>query len=136
MPERPAVGGDPPTTGESAATGISPESGPLTGGPGFLLIETRTGPASDRFLGDGRTLAGTGQPVRLLLVADAVATAVRGASEPLAGFLRAGGTLWVDDLTLAQRALPARVLVEGAAVVSMDTVADALLSDGVRTVWH
>lgn len=111
-------------------------SDPPASGPGFLLIETRTGPASDRFLGDGQALAAAGHPVRLLLVADAVASAVRGASGSLGAFLRAGGELWVDDLTLAQRALPTRVLVDGATVVDMDTVAGALLADGVRTVWH
>jgi hypothetical protein len=103
---------------------------------GYLLVETQVGAGADTLLRDGLALVATGAPVKLFLVADAVATAVRGASDSLAELVHAGAQVWVDEFTLAQRALPARVLADGVSVTTMDTVADALLTDGVRTVWH
>jgi hypothetical protein len=102
----------------------------------YLLVETRTGPNSDRFLRDGLALARSGVRVSLFLTADAVATAVRGSSDALAALVREGGRVWVDEFTLRQRAVPARVLADGVDVVDLDTVADALVDSGVRTVWH
>jgi hypothetical protein len=102
----------------------------------YLLVETRTGPTSERFIRDGLALARSGKHVRLFLVADAVGTAVLGASDALAELVRAGADVWVDDFTLTQRALPHRVLVEGVGVVTLGQVAKAVLADGTRTVWH
>ncbi|MFC0599937.1 hypothetical protein [Streptomyces palmae] len=102
----------------------------------YLLVESQVGHASERFVGDALALAAAGGRVRLFLVADAVAAAVRGASEPVAAFTAAGGELWVDGFTLAQRAIPRRVLADAASVVDMDRVAAELTAAGTRVVWH
>ncbi|KUJ65378.1 hypothetical protein ACZ90_48840 [Streptomyces albus subsp. albus] len=102
----------------------------------YLLVESQVGHVSERFIGDAVALAAAGERVRLFLVADAVAAAVRGTSEPVAAFTAAGGELWVDDFTLAQRAIPRQALAEGAGVVDMDRVATELTAAGTRVVWH
>ncbi len=102
----------------------------------YLLVETQTGPASERFLADGAALAGAGGPVCLFLATDAVGTAVAGASDALAELLKAGAEVWVDGFTLEQRALPRAVLAEGVRVATMDQVAEKIMAGGVRTVWH
>ena len=106
----------------------------MTGG--YLLVETQSGPTSDRFLADGLALAGAGAQVTLFLVADAAATAVAGRCGALAELVSAGARVWVDGFTLAQRALPDRVLAPGVTVATMDGVAEVVLAAGVRTVWH
>lgn len=105
----------------------------------FLLIESQggwSGPMSQRFLDDGAVLAGAGERVSVFLVQDAVTAALPGAAGTLSRLAEAGVTIWVDDFSLAQRSLPADRVVPEATVVGMDTVADKLLGDRVRVVWH
>lgn len=110
---------------------------PMTAGAtSYLLVESQAGLVSERFIGDGVALAAAGARVRLFLVADAVSAAVRGAGEQVARFTAAGGELWVDDFTLAQRAIPRDVLVEAATVVDMAQVAAQVTAAGTKVVWH
>ena len=105
----------------------------------FLLVESQgawSGPMAERFLDDGTALARAGQRVSVLLVQDGVTAALPGAAAAVDRLTAAGATVWVDDFSLAQRALPADRVVPGAAVVDMDAVAAKLLGDRVRVVWH
>jgi hypothetical protein len=105
----------------------------------FLLVESQgawSGPMAERFLDDGAALARAGERVSVLLVQDGVTAALPGAGSGVDRLAAAGATVWVDDFSLAQRALPADRVRPGAAVVDMDTVAGKLLGDGVRVVWH
>jgi hypothetical protein len=104
--------------------------------PGYLLVESRTWATSERFLGDALALARAGERVSVLLVGDAVAAAVRGASAPVTALLGAGAEVWVDDFSLAQRAFPEGLLADGVAVVDADRIAECLIAPGVRLVWH
>lgn len=107
--------------------------------PDHLLIEGRgawSGPACARFVGDAVTLAAAGHHVYLFLVQDGVTAALPGAVPALGDVLRLGGRIWVDDLSLGQRALAASDLVPGAEVVGIDAVAGRLLEPDVRAVWH
>ncbi|HZN18974.1 MAG TPA: hypothetical protein VFB84_12495 [Micromonosporaceae bacterium] len=104
----------------------------------YLLIEStgpQAGPGGQRFLDDAAWLARGGEQVTVLLVDNGVAGAV-GVAAAAAELLRAGGTLWVDDFSLRQRALAERDLVPGVQVVGIADVARRLLADGVRAVWH
>lgn len=102
----------------------------------FLLVDTQHGAMSDRFLADALALARASTPVTVFLVADAVAGAVRGASAMLAELVAAGGRVWVDEFTLAQRALAAAPLAPGVAVADIGRVADLVTADGTKVVWH
>jgi len=102
----------------------------------YLLVETRQGDTVDLFVRDALTLARAGRRVRLLLVGDGVGVAAGRPAPSLGEFLAAGGELWVDDFTLAQRAIPRGSLVDGASVVSMAQVAGLLGEEHVRAVWH
>lgn len=98
----------------------------------YLLIETRT---TARFLADAVTLARHGQ-VRLFLTADAVALGIRDASAELSTFVSAGGQVFVDEVTLAHRALRKAPLAAGVTPTGMAAVAEWLLTPGTRVVWH
>ncbi|MEV6521565.1 DsrE family protein [Longispora sp. NPDC051575] len=94
---------------------------------GFLLVDT----GIDRQLAaDAAILAGAGHRVVLYLVQDGVTRALRG-QEPAGD-----ATVWVDGPSLAHRALRPGDLRPGVTVVDMPEVADLLLADGVRVVWH
>lgn len=104
-----------------------------------LLVETQgswNGPNAIRFLEDAAVLAESGQPVTVLLLQDGVFTAVAGAGRALDRLGALGVPIWVDDFSLAQRALPAGRLPGSATVTGMDAVADLLLSGSCRVVWH
>lgn len=102
----------------------------------YLLVESQVGHTSERFLGDGLALARSGAKVCVFLVADAVSAAVRGASPVLAEFTSAGGQIWADNFTLAQRALPLEMLADEVTVVSIERVAATLTTDQLTVVWH
>lgn len=102
----------------------------------YLLVETRQGDTVELFARDAVTLASAGHRVRLLLIGDGVGAAAGRPPQAITGFLAAGGELWVDDFTLAQRAIPLTSLVAGAVVVSMAQVAQLLGEEHVRAVWH
>ncbi|WEO94725.1 hypothetical protein A6P39_012305 [Streptomyces sp. FXJ1.172] len=103
-----------------------------------LLVESK-GPWADprgAFLEDACTLARGGHHVQLLCLQDAVAAAVRDASPHTRALLEAGGELWVDDFSLAQRGMTGVALEPGARVVDMAHTAARLLEPDVRVVWH
>lgn len=105
----------------------------------FLLVQTQSdwqGPTAGRFLDDAVVLAGYGHPVTVFLVQDAVTTAVRGATPLLARLAELGATVWVDDFSLAQRALRADQLDPAATVTDMATVVVRMLDGCTRVVWH
>lgn len=102
----------------------------------YLLIATQSGGTAERFLADAAALAGAGERVRLFLAADGVALGIRGANAELPQFLGAGGQVWVDEFTLAHRALHAAPLTPGVRTTGMGDLADWLLEPGTRVVWH
>ncbi|MEV8476456.1 hypothetical protein [Streptomyces sp. NPDC051173] len=102
----------------------------------YLLVETQSGGTAERFLADAAALAGSGERVRLFLAADGVALGIRGANAKLPQFLGAGGQTWVDDFSLAHRALHAAPLVPGVRTTGISDLADWLLEPGTRVVWH
>jgi len=104
-----------------------------------LLIESRgpwRGPDCGHFVADAAALAGTGEPVRLVLIQDGVFAAVPDAVPALADFTRAGGEVWVDRFSFEQRGLPAGAVAPDARLVDIDEVAARLLHPGVSAVWH
>ena len=101
-----------------------------------LLVESQSGPMSDRFLADALALARSGQRVCVFLVSDGVDAAVRGASPVLAEAIVSGARVWVDEFTLAQRALLVAPLATGAVVVDMARVAELVTAAGTSVVWH
>ncbi|RJQ75854.1 hypothetical protein [Amycolatopsis panacis] len=102
----------------------------------YLLVETRADATANRFLADAEALARAGERVRLFLVADAVALGIRGAHPVLPQVVDAGGQVWIDAFTLAHRALRTAPLADGVTPAGMDDVAEALLTAGVKVVWH
>ncbi|MGP3947303.1 hypothetical protein [Streptomyces sp. 7N604] len=105
----------------------------------FLLIETQghwSGPHAGRFLDDAVALAGTDTSVTVFLAQDGVFAAVPGAVPALPRLAELGGRIWVDDFSVAQRALTVGELSEHVTAVGMDAVARALLADGCKVVWH
>ena len=107
--------------------------------PRHLLIETQgswNGPNSARFLEDAAVLAESGESVTVLLLQDGVFTAVTGAGSELDRLDGLGVAVWADDFSLAQRALPAGRLAGSVTVTGMDAVAELLLADSCRVVWH
>lgn len=107
--------------------------------PVHLLIESQgnwNGPNAGRFLEDAAVLAETGQQVTVFLVQDGVFAAVAGALPVLDRLAALAVPVWVDDFSLAQRALSAERLAGAASVVGMDAVAGMLLSETCRVVWH
>ncbi|MBO0819766.1 MAG: DsrE family protein [Nocardiopsaceae bacterium] len=104
-----------------------------------LLLETQgpwRGPGCGRFIADGEALSRAGEEVSLVLLQDGVIAAAGTAAPGLAGLLRHGGRVWVDEFSLEQRGLTAAPLVPGHELVGMDVVAAALLDPDVRAVWH
>ncbi len=104
-----------------------------------LLVETGgpwSGPSCARFLRDAQALAGTGQPVRLVLIQNGVTAAVRGALPELGGLPDAGVEVWADDFSLGQRGLLRSALEPSVRVVGMPEITARLLEPSVRVVWH
>ena len=110
------------------------EQGPAA----HLLVAGRgpwTGPGARRFLDDAAALARSGRPVQVLLIADAVASAVvadGGAADAVA----AGVDVVVDEFSLAQRGLAPAVLPAGVRRGGVHVVARAALDPTVQVVWH
>lgn len=105
----------------------------------YLLIESQgnwAGPNAGRFLGDASALAKAGHEVSVFLVQDGVFAAVNDSVPEIATLAELGATVWADDFSTAQRALPARSLSPHVELVGMDTVAELLMSEGCRAVWH
>jgi hypothetical protein len=103
----------------------------------YLLVETHApGRAPARFLDDAIHLRAEGHPVVLVLVEDGVYWGVQDGGSGSEEVLAAGGSLWVDRFSLAQRAIDEVDVVDGSCFVDMTAVAGALLSPAVRAVWH
>ncbi|CDR05004.1 MULTISPECIES: DsrE family protein [Streptomyces] len=105
---------------------------------GFLLIESQAAalPDGPGFRRDAVTQARLGHPVVLFLIQDAVTLAVPGRSPELEAFIGAGGRVWVDDFSLAQRGLENTGLLPAAHRTDMGAVAEAVLDPAVKVVWH
>src|SRR4051812_37333320 len=94
------------------------------------MIESRgpwNGPGCGRFIADADALVRAGEQVWLYLVEDGVTAAVGTPVPELEQLLRNGGRVWIDDLSLRQRALIGAPLVAGHELVGMDDVAGRLL---------
>ena len=105
----------------------------------YLLIETQGpwgGPMAGRALADAAALAREGHRTWVLLIQDGVTAAVPGAAPGLAELAGLGVRVWVDDFSLAQRALPGDRLDPAVTVVDMTTVMHRLLAAATRVVWH
>jgi predicted peroxiredoxin len=105
----------------------------------YLMIESggpAEGSGAGRFIADATVLAGQGASVALVLIQNGVAAAVAGTMTGLDDFMRRGGRLWIDEFSARQRALDQGDLISGARVIGMGDLADALLTPGVRAVWH
>jgi H2-forming N5,N10-methylenetetrahydromethanopterin dehydrogenase-like enzyme len=92
-----------------------------------LLIETKN--AGEGFLRSAAVLAGAGHPVVLALLQDGVAAD----RALLAGLATAGVTVLADDFSLSQRAVAPS---DAVTVVDVDRLAELVLADDVRVVWH
>ena len=108
-----------------------------------LLVETQClesqcrvphGTAS-RFLRAARHLAASGRPVIVFLIDDGVRSAV-GPQPGVTGILTAGGQVWADRESLADRAIPATQLTPGVVEAALDKVAPLLFDPAVQVVWH
>ncbi|UVS80643.1 hypothetical protein [Actinokineospora sp. UTMC 2448] len=100
-----------------------------------LLVASRgawSGPGVDRFLADAAALAGTGAPVTVLLVADAVPLIAGGMAELLA----AGAEVLVDRFAAAQRGVAGLPLPDGARWADLTEPAELFLDPAVKVVWH
>ncbi|MGN2637851.1 hypothetical protein ACTD5D_16975 [Nocardia takedensis] len=106
--------------------------------PSYLLIESRApgSAAADRFVGDACRLRHGGARVVLALIQDGVLAAVPGVLPRLAEFTGAGGAVWAEDWSIAQRGVARSDLAAGVIAVGMDRIAETLLRQEVRAVWH
>ncbi|MCA6094680.1 DsrH/TusB family sulfur relay protein [Streptomyces sp. SCA3-4] len=104
----------------------------------YLLIESQAAapPDGTGFRRDAVTQARLGHSVVLFLIQDAVALALPGRSEELEALLEAGGRVWADDFSLAQRGLDGGTLMPSVRRTDMDAVAEAVLDPAVKVVWH
>ncbi|MFI1224669.1 MULTISPECIES: hypothetical protein [unclassified Streptomyces] len=103
-----------------------------------LLIESQGGGPGDmgsRFIEDAAQLARSGHPVQLLLIQNGVVAAA-GDDSPAQSLVDAGGELWVDSFSLAQRGMASARLLRAAQTVEMPEISARLLDPGVRVVWH
>jgi predicted peroxiredoxin len=104
----------------------------------FLLVHTQgrwSGSGAARYPADAAALARAGHRVVLFLVQDGVDAALAPAAT-LTAPLGDGVEVWVDEFSLAQRALTAADLAPGVRPAGMVAVADLLVADGVRVVWR
>jgi predicted peroxiredoxin len=112
-------------------------NGTEPGAPAHLLVETTDwcDGDDDGFAQAARTLASAGHRVVLVLIQDAVC-AVTAAPVSLRGVLGSGVTVLVDDFSLRQRAVAAAEVPAGVEMAGADRIAELLLVDGVKVVWH
>lgn len=105
-----------------------------------LLVESRgpwAGPGGARFLDDAAVLARLGHPVLVLLVGDAVTSAVAvPGSVSLTELSVTGADVVVDRFSLLQRGLGGAALHPGTRPGGMADVAAAALDPDVSVVWH
>ncbi|MER6623314.1 DsrE family protein [Streptomyces sp. NPDC000931] len=109
-----------------------------TGHVRFLLIESQASavPAGTGLCQDAAAQARLGHSVVLFLIQDGVTLALPGRAPELDTLLEAGGRVWVDGFSLAQRGLHHAGLLPSALTTDMDAVAAAVLDPAVRVVWH
>lgn len=105
---------------------------------GHLLIESRgptAGPGCARFVLDATALARSGHRVDLVLIQAGVIAAVPGLVPEVEDAVSAGVRVWVDAYSSAQWGYETSDMME-VRVIDMADVAEILLEDDVRAVWH
>jgi sulfur relay (sulfurtransferase) complex TusBCD TusD component (DsrE family) len=100
----------------------------------YLLVQTQ--PETGRLLRDAAALRRAGHQVRIYLVQDAVHAALRGGDPAVPELVEAGCTVWVDDVSLAQRGLTAADLAPAPVPGSMAQLVPEMLDGSVRVVWR
>lgn len=106
--------------------------------PVHLLVESqdrREPKEASHFLRAARRLAVAGTPTVVFLIDDGVAAAV-GDQPELVGVLAAGGEVWADDVSVAQRAIPVGGLAPGVVATGLDKVVPLLCDPATQVVWH
>ena len=79
-------------------------------------------------------LAANGSEVTMYLVQNGVLGARRGAKGSTLD-ADSGVTILADDLSLAERAIPASALRDGIEVADIDTLTELVMEDGRKPVW-
>lgn len=103
-----------------------------------LLVESqpRSEPGeASRFLRAAQRLAVAGTPTVLFLIDDGIAAAV-GDQPEVVRVVAAGGEVWADEISLAQRTIPVATLAPGVVATGLDKVAPLLFDPAVQVVWH
>lgn len=103
----------------------------------YLFIETRDPfehKDADQTWELAVKLAKSGHDVAYFLVQNGVLAARKGAKINTLDE-GAGVTLYVDDLSLAERGINRETVREGVSVSNMDTLVDLTLEDGRKAIW-
>lgn len=117
-------------TQHAKAAGVEP--------PTQLLIESQSRPepgAGCRFLRAARHLAAAGTPTLVFLLDDGVSCAV-GFQPEVARAVKAGASVWADDVSLAERGIPVDDLVPGVVPAGLPKITPLLYDPAVKVVWH
>ncbi|MCX5415788.1 hypothetical protein [Streptomyces sp. NBC_00059] len=104
----------------------------------YVMVESRhpfTDPGDGAFVRDAVALAEAGHRVRLCLVQDGVLGAAA-RTEGITDALRAGVRIQADAYSLRRHALRAADLAADVEVHDMGGLAELLLADDTRVVWH
>jgi predicted peroxiredoxin len=105
----------------------------------YLLIETRSlweSPEVGGFFELATELARASHQVDLFLVQNAVLMA-RAADAPLRRLIdELGVPVWVDDFSLATRAIDPTTVASGTTVTGIDRLVDLLTRPGCKPIWH
>ena len=103
-----------------------------------LLIESQ-GPASDgesRFLRAAGHLAATGSSTVVFLTDDGVTSALAFQSAEVDRVVRAGASVWADQVSLTERDIQADQLASGVVPTDLDKITPLLFAPDVKVVWH
>ena len=105
----------------------------------LLLVESGgpyTGASFDDFLADALQLAKIGADVRLLLIADAVLAAVKGAAPAVDELCDAGARVSYDRSDALRRGLSVADISSKVAGTELESMALLFIDPGVKVVWH
>jgi intracellular sulfur oxidation DsrE/DsrF family protein len=105
----------------------------------YLFIESEgafDAASAPAFLTLARDLAREGSKVEILLVQNGVMPARAGAkADGLSAAIQAGVTVWADEFSMRERALPRGGLAAGVQPAAIGMVADRM-ADGWNVIWH